>query len=587
MKRGNFPMKCGNSLLLCAALVGGMAPFALLGCGGCANQNNAASSGHNTVVSMETRPPATSLSAEAQDTYAYLVLMQLMGSGEGELREEDLREAISLLKSSRVPSSAWLDGAVWLLGRRSDLVVPFLEDALTAHPDDLSLTMLYAETLADRKMTQKAIGIMQNYIARHPAESDAQVELALLLVKDSRFDEADALLNSLPEKARTPLVDYSHARALAGMGRKDEAIVKLKRALKEMPEFVEALAELAFLHEQRGEWKEARAVYERLAELNFSPEEVTLRLINISLQLNQPDRALKYMQNGPDTLAFKLTVARMFMDSRHYLQAESLLRQAADDPAAPPEVFLLLADLAYQQRRDVSQALGWLNRVPAEGSAAPRGALLRVQIIAESGKNEDALRLVQEGRRHYADMPEFYSLEARILVRLERKPEALSIIREGLKTWPADEDLSFLLGSLLDDMGDRDGALAAMENLLANHPRNAQALNYVGYSLAERGRDLDRAVSLLREADSLSPNQSYIIDSLAWALYKAGQLPEALEQIRRAVRTGEVIDPAIWEHYGDIAAAMNLREEARAAYQKALEYKPANADMLRQRLSTL
>lgn len=580
-------MKCGNSLLLCAALVGGMAPFALLGCGGCANQNNAASSGHNTVVSMETRPPATSLSAEAQDTYAYLVLMQLMGSGEGELREEDLREAISLLKSSRVPSSAWLDGAVWLLGRRSDLVVPFLEDALTAHPDDLSLTMLYAETLADRKMTQKAIGIMQNYIARHPAESDAQVELALLLVKDGRFDEADALLNSLPEKARTPLVDYSHARALAGMGRKDEAIVKLKRALKEMPEFVEALAELAFLHEQRGEWKEARAVYERLAELNFSPEEVTLRLINISLQLNQPDRALKYMQNGPDTLAFKLTVARMFMDSRHYLQAESLLRQAADDPAAPPEVFLLLADLAYQQRRDVSQALGWLNRVPAEGSAAPRGALLRVQIIAESGKNEDALRLVQEGRRHYADMPEFYSLEARILVRLERKPEALSIIREGLKTWPADEDLSFLLGSLLDDMGDRDGALAAMENLLANHPRNAQALNYVGYSLAERGRDLDRAVSLLREADSLSPNQSYIIDSLAWALYKAGQLPEALEQIRRAVRTGEVIDPAIWEHYGDIAAAMNLREEARAAYQKALEYKPANADMLRQRLSTL
>ena len=586
MKRGNSPMKCGHSLLLCAALMGGMAPFALLGCGGCANQNSAASS-ERTLAGVETRPPATTLSAEAQDTYAYLVLMQLMGRGEETLSVEDLREAVALLKSSRVPSSAWLDGAVWLLGRRSDLVVPFLEDALTVHPDDLSLTMLYAETLADRKMTQKAVGLMQNYIARHPAESDAQVELALLLVKDGRFNEADALLNSLPEKARTPLVDYSHARALSGMGRKDEAIVKLKRAIKEMPEFVEALAELAFLHEQRGEWKEARDVYERLAGLNFSPEEVTLRLINIALQLNQPDKALKYMHNGPDSLAFKLTVARMFMDSRHYLQAESLLRQVADDPAAPPEVFLLLADLAYQQRRDVSQALSWLNRVPADGNAAPRGALLRVQIIAESGKNEDALRLVQEGRRHYADMPEFYSLEARILVRLERKQEALAIIREGLKTWPADEDLSFLLGSLLDDMGDRDGALAAMETLLANHPDNAQALNYVGYSLAERGRDLERAISLLRKADGLSPNQSYIIDSLAWALYKAGQLPEALEQIRRAVRTGEVIDPAIWEHYGDIAAAMNLREEARTAYQKALDYKPANADVLRQRLSTL
>ena len=69
--------------------------------------------------------------------------------------------------------------------------------------------------------------------------------------------------------------------------------------------------------------------------------------------------------------------------------------------------------------------------------------------------------------------------------------------------------------------------------------------------------------------------------------HKAGQLPEALEQIRRAVRTGDVIDPAIWEHYGDIALSMNLKDEARNAYLKALEHKPANADALRQRLSTL
>ena len=575
-------MKRANSLLLCAALVGGMFPFSLLGCGGCANQNGAAAPASRETDAIQ-RPPADTLSAEAQDTFAYLVFMQAMSKD----NEEELIENVGLLKSSRVPASVWLDGAVWLLSRKSGHVLPFLEDALQAHPGDLSLTMLYAETLADRNMTDKALAVMQTYIAAHPDEIDAPVELALLLVKAGRFDEADARLNALPEKARTPLVDYSHARALSGMGRKEEAIVRLKRAVKEMPNFVEALGELAFLHEQRGEWKEARAIYERLMELDVSPQEVTERLINLSLQLNQPDMALRYLKKGPDTLAVKLTAARLFMEARHYLQAETLLQQVAESEDAPPEVFLLLADLAYQQRRDVSQALGWLNRVPADGDAAPRGALLRVQIIAETGRNEDALRLVQEGRNHYADMPEFYSLEARILVRLERKKEALNIIRDGLRTWPADEDLSFLLGSLLDDMGDKEGALKAMEVLLANHPNNAQALNYVGYSLAESERELDRAITLLRKADSLAPNQSYIIDSLAWALYKAGQLPEALEQIRRAVRTGDVIDPAIWEHYGDIALSMNLKDEARNAYLKALEHKPANADALRQRLSTL
>ena len=77
------------------------------------------------------------------------------------------------------------------------------------------------------------------------------------------------------------------------------------------------------------------------------------------------------------------------------------------------------------------------------------------------------------------------------------------------------------------------------------------------------------------------------MDSLAWALFKSGRLEEALSEIRRAVKLGDQVDPSIWEHYGDIAQRMGLKDEARKAYQKALDLKPANAETLRQRLSTL
>ncbi len=77
------------------------------------------------------------------------------------------------------------------------------------------------------------------------------------------------------------------------------------------------------------------------------------------------------------------------------------------------------------------------------------------------------------------------------------------------------------------------------------------------------------------------------MDSLAWALFKSGRLEDALGQIRRAVKLGDQVDPSIWEHYGDIARRMGLKDEARKAYQKALDLKPANAEALRQRLSTL
>ena len=62
---------------------------------------------------------------------------------------------------------------------------------------------------------------------------------------------------------------------------------------------------------------------------------MALRLVNISLRLKQPEKALQYMRLGPDTVPFKLTVASMFMDSRHYLQAESCSSRSWPTAARP------------------------------------------------------------------------------------------------------------------------------------------------------------------------------------------------------------------------------------------------------------
>ncbi len=190
-------------------------------------------------------------------------------------------------------------------------------------------------------------------------------------------------------------------------------------------------------------------------------------------------------------------------------------------------------------------------------------------------------------RRKTADAPDLCDAEIRILARLKRLPEALTAAKAGVALWPDQAELAFLLGSVLDESGDKKAAMEVMEKVIALQPDNYQALNYVGYTLAEQNRDLERAVRLLARANELSPDQSYIVDSLAWALFKSGKLDEALAEIRRAVKLDERVDPSIWEHYGDIAARMGLKDEARAAYRKALELKPANAESLRQRLSQL
>lgn len=483
------------------------------------------------------------------------------------------------------PTQIWLDGGVWLMSRKSPNAVVYLEQALKAQPEDLSLNLLHAEALGEHGMAGRGAELMRAYLARHPDALDARLELALLLVKEHQFDEAEKLLTEIPARQRTPLVEYYHAKALVGMGRKAEAIPLLRRAVRGMPDFVEALAELAFLLEQEGELREARATYEKLARFHFSPQDVSLRLVNLSLRLKQPEKALQYINQGPDTVPFKLTAVSMLMDARHYLQAERLLKQLTAKEGAPDDVYLLLADLAYEQRRDLNMAFSWLDKIPASSPAAVRARLLRIQLLAEAGKTDAALELARASRTDFPRAAELRDLEIRLLARQKHLDAALAAARAAVAEWPDNTDLAFLLGSLLDESGNKREAMAVMEGILKKQPDNFQALNYVGYTLAEENRELDRALQLLTRADALSPDQAYIIDSLAWALFRAGRAEEALARIRRAVALEGPVDATIWEHYGDIARHLGHAGEARRAYQKALDLKPDNAEALRQRLA--
>ena len=594
-------MKRNHVALLCALALTAATSFSLLGCGGCSGARHQAADKSDAPAAESAAPAATTkaqkfdlkgvsmrpleaeLSPNALNTYAFLVFAQALNNED----ENALAAASTLLAKAHMPINIWLEGGVWLLSRKSPHTAAVMEQALTVWPDDISLNLLYAEALMEKGTPELGVTLMRDYLKRHPESVDARMELALLLVKSKQYPEAEKLLNSVTGKQRTPLVDYYHARALIGMDRPNEAVAHLQRAIKDMPDFVEAMAELAFIYEQKPDLKAARGMYEKLLKLNFSSQDVLLRLINISLRMGQPEKALKYMQQGPDSTPFRLTVASMFMESRHFLQAEALLKQIVAQGDAPMDVYLLLAELAYDQRRDLDLAFSWLDKIPATSKAAIRGEMLRVQLLTEAGRDAEALATVRKATQANPDSSELVEIEVRLLARQKQMNQALESAQKAAKRWPNNADVLFLLGSLQDETGDKKAAFKTMEQLLALHPDNYQALNYVGYTLAEENRDLDRAMTLLVRANEIAPNMSYIVDSLAWAYYKAGKIDDALKEIRRAVTLDEHTDASIWEHYGDIAARAGLKDEARTAYQKAMELKPDNAEALRQRLSNL
>ena len=570
-------MRNKTILLLCSALLSGSLSLSLLGCGGCASTQPRSGAASPSFQGIEILPEA------AKDTYAELLYMQALADEDEEL----LLQAAQQMTGGTLPAKAWLEGALWLDSRRSEKVLPLLELGLQVWPDDLPLNLFSAEALAAHGKTEQGLKQIQAFVARHPDSLDARMELILLLVKAKRFDEAEKHIGSIAAGERTPMVDYYHARALIGMQRRAEAIPLLQKAIQAMPDFVEALVELAYAYEQQKQWNEARTIYEKLLKLQVSEQDVCLRLVHLSLRLNQPEKALKYFRKGPDAAAFKLTAISMFLESRHYLQAERLLKEMLDEPGVPPDVFLMLAGIARDQRRDTELALSWLARIPASSPTAVQAEGLKAQILADAGKEQEALASVRNLQQRHARNETLLLLEVRLLARLKAMDEALARARQAVEIVPESSELAFTLGSLLDSLGKRDEAMKVMQGIVASHPEHYQALNYVGYSLAVQGKDLEHALELLQRADRLAPDQFFIVDSLAWALFRLGRTEEALQNIRRAVALVPSPEVEILEHYGDIAAAAGQKEEARKAYEQALKLKPANAESLRQRLGDL
>src|SRR5438093_13243789 len=106
-------------------------------------------------------------------------------------------------------------------------------------------------------------------------------------------------------------------------------------------------------------------------------------------------------------------------------------------------------------------------------------------------------------------------------------------------------------------MGRFDELVHEMEEAIRLDPKHADALNYLGYTYAERDMRLEEAVALIQRALEVKPQNGYYLDSLAWAYYTMGRFQEALAEMKRDVAV--VPDhPVFIAHFGDICLTQAL-----------------------------
>ena len=171
-----------------------------------------------------------------------------------------------------------------------------------------------------------------------------------------------------------------------------------------------------------------------------------------------------------------------------------------------------------------------------------------------------------EDRDVYLALAQMYS-------RLKQWNNAEASINKAIELSPHQDDRDYALyvaGSIYERQKKYDLAEEELRKVIAGDPKNAGALNYLGYMLADRDTRLEEALGYIRRAVALDPQNGAYLDSLGWVYFKLGNYELAEENLRRASeRIGT--DPTVHEHLGELYQNTGRLKLAATHYERALD----------------
>jgi tetratricopeptide (TPR) repeat protein len=385
----------------------------------------------------------------------------------------------------------------------------------------------------------------------------------------------------------------------------------LRRAVEVFPGDLEGWKRLGQLEERRRRFAEARTAWE--AALRAEPEdlEALAALGRLSLRLSDAASARAYFRQlrllDPDDAGAAAAAAMGLVEARRSAEALDFL----EGWDGPPDARLhFVRGLALEELKRWAEAAQAFSLVPPDDrelwassrmsrsqvlaragqhaealagieqaiAARPQDARLvttRAWILERMGRGAEAVRSLEKAiaaREKAGDADgaaELYDALGASLAKDGRSAEAVAVLRRALSARPRSETLLYALGQAQERAGEADAAVAQMRALLVLNPDHAEALNFVGYSLAEKGVRLEEAERLVQRALELRPDSGYFLDSMGWVYFQKGDLLRAVTTLEQADALSGP-EPTILEHLGDAYRRAQRGADAEKAYARAL-----------------
>ncbi len=505
---------------------------------------------------------------------------------------------------------------------RWDEAVAALERALAFDQQSAHLQMALAKALLHKNEAERSTQILQDLVSRRPKHVDGHELLGdLLSYQNKHLQAIEHYRTALQIAPENEMLQMRLAMAHGRAGQNDEAISILEVLVKDHPEAKLARLSLARFYLEQNDPEKARQAYRDLLmhypdhqqgilELGKLLEEqqmiaeafelyregvrtnpraaaVRQQLALLYIKQNRLPEALLQLQavrqQYPENNRVLGRIALIHLQQEDWLQAETefreLLQHEPEDDRHRYYLGMALIGLGKN-----SEAIELMAPIKESSPIFTEAVLQLAYLYRQAEQTELAIQALRKLLALDIHTPEIYYYLTAFLGDGDQLEKAADAISAGLEKFPNDINLLYQSGLIYEKLGQRDKALAAMQQVLKFDADHADALNFIAYHRAEHGEQLELALGQAQKALALK-RSGYIIDTLGWIYYKLGRFEESRTQLEEASSL-HPDDPVILEHLGDLYRALTLWGKAAETYRRVLELNP-QAEGVQEKLDAL
>jgi tetratricopeptide (TPR) repeat protein len=478
--------------------------------------------------------------------------------------------------------------------------------------DEATPLMILGQYYARRGVYDKALETMSKAAAVKKNNLDVLVSIARLHFDFKKMKEAEAAVDKVLERDKGHVTaNYLKGRLYLGKNNFSNALERFELVVRERPQSGSAHYFKALCLIGKGERQLAQNDLVKAVELEPRLIDARIILADFYLRDRNPDLAREQIEialkQSPNHVGVLMLQGNLNLIEQDTEGAEAVFKKVIELKPDHTPAYVRLGVLYNLTNRN-DDALKMFSKALELNPRQPDALALMVSMQVRDKKFDQALQTCENQKQKIGDDPPFlayidflegniyqagddskmaqmqfekaietdpnilsaYEALARIYTKEARLDEAISQYERILEKQHNYLIAHMALGTIYDLKGDKEKAETCYRKALDIKKDFAPAANNLAWNLADKGGNIDEALTFARIAKEQMPKNAAVMDTLGWIYYLKGSYLNAVDELQDSVE-GSPENPVIHYHLGLAYYKNNEPEKAKEVLEKALE----------------